>query len=49
MATNPDKLIGKVPRPKHRSGVLPTRKERDKSKIIPRNDKHKKEEENESN
>ena len=48
MATNPDKLTGKVPRPKHRSGVLPTRKERDKSKTIPRNDKHKKEE-NESN
>jgi hypothetical protein len=32
---------GKVPRPKHRAGVLPTKREKDKSKTIPREDKYK--------
>jgi len=37
----PDKLTGKVPLPKHRAGVHPTRKERDKSKDHDRLQKHK--------
>lgn len=36
-----EKLTGTVPRPKRRAGVMPTKKERDKSKDIPRKDKHK--------
>ena len=36
----PDKLVGTVPRKKRRAGVIPTRKERDKSKDIERLDKH---------
>lgn len=39
---DPNKIIIDLPRPKRRSGVLPTRREKDKSKSIPREEKHKK-------
>lgn len=38
-------IKGKVPRPKRRAGVFPTRKEVDKSKVIPRKEKHKEKDE----
>jgi hypothetical protein len=37
-----DKITVKVPRPRRRAGVMPTRKEEDRSKRIPRRAKHKK-------
>lgn len=37
-----DKITIKLPRPKRRAGVMPTRKEEDRSKRHPRQDKHKK-------
>lgn len=37
----PKKLTGKVPLPKRRAGVIPTRKERDKSKDHDRLQKNK--------
>lgn len=40
--TPPKKLTGKVLRPKRRAGVMPTRKEVDRSKVIKRQAKHKK-------
>lgn len=37
-----EKIKGKVPRPKHRSGVMPTMREEPDVKKIPRKQKHKK-------
>lgn len=38
----PNTIKGKVPRPKHRSGVMPTKREEPDVKTIPRKEKHKK-------
>jgi len=37
-----ERIVIKAPRPKRRAGVLPTRKEADRSKRIPRRTKHRK-------
>ena len=37
-----DKLTGTVPRVKRRAGVMPTRREKEVNKVIPRREKHKK-------
>jgi hypothetical protein len=36
-----NKIVIDLPKPKRRQGVMPTRRERDKSKDIPRKEKHK--------
>jgi len=35
-----EKITVPIPKPKKRIGVMPTRREKDKSKEIPRRDKH---------
>lgn len=39
----PEKIPLEVPRQKRRAGVMPTRREVDRSKVIPRKQKHKEE------
>jgi hypothetical protein len=38
---DPNKIVIDTPKPKRRIGVLPTRREKDRSKTIPRKEKHK--------
>lgn len=38
---DPNKIVLEPLKPKRRHGVLPTRRERDRSKAIPREEKHK--------